>query len=239
MCAQFSLEPGSRDLITLFNALFPEGAEFAGEVRVLPHQPAPVLTSLDRKRVLQMMKFSLVPSWSKEPKVKFATHNARLSTHDEKLNKEVMIFEKPTWRGPFQSHPCLVPMNHFFEAAYSGPLAGNMVKFTPKDKPILMAAGIWENWTDKQTGEVVISFAILTDDPYGDVLSNGHDRSPLFVDESAWEEWLTPKPQQPGREKVKFLREAKAQLSFDALVDRPLKAGWEKRRPRAALGSAV
>ncbi len=236
MCAQFSLEPGPTDLMKLFNAIFPEGAAFHGSVRILPHQPAPILTSEQKRHVLQLMKFSLVPSWSKEPKVKFATHNARLSTHDERLQKDVMIFEKPTWRGAFQARPCLVPMNAFYEAAYSGPLAGNMVQFKPKDKPILMAAGLWESWTDKNSGEVVLSFAIITDNPSEEIEYYGHDRSPVFVDERAWEEWLTPKPNASARDKVKFLLENKAQLSFEATSDRPLKAGWEKRK--ASSGKA-
>src|SRR3954466_4782056 len=116
MCAQYTVEPGPRDLMKIFDALFPEGADFEGDVRILPHQPAPVLSVTEGRKLFQLMKFSLLPAWSKEPKVKFATHNARLSPFDPKLGREVAIYEKPTWRGAFQSRPCLVPLNHFFEA---------------------------------------------------------------------------------------------------------------------------
>jgi len=232
MCAQYTVEPGPEDLMRLFNALFPEGAEFEAETRVLPHQPAPVLSIVDKKRLVQLMKFSLVPSWSKEPRVKFATHNARLTTHDEKLGRDVFIFEKPTWKAAFQARPCLVPLSSFFEAAYRGPLAGHMVKFTPKHGKTLMAAGIWENWTSRETGEVVVSFAILTDEPSDEIRHYGHDRCPVFLDEGAWETWLDPKPNQNDRDKVGFLKGAMHIPSLSATSDRPLKPGWEKRKPR-------
>lgn len=230
MCAQYTVEPGPQDLVRIFDALFPEGEEFMGEIRILPHQPAPILTEIEGRRLLQLMKFSLVPSWSKEPKVKFATHNARLRTHDDKIGREVAIFEKPTWKAAFQSRPCLVPLNSFFEAAYRGPLAGHMVKFTPKNEPILMAAGIWEEWTSKQTGEVILSFAIITDDPTDMIQEYGHDRCPLFLDQKAWKEWLKPNPRQPAKEKIDFLLANRASIVFEASADRALKAGWEKRK---------
>ncbi len=230
MCAQYTVEPGPQDLVKIFDALFPEEASFTGGGRILPHQSAPILSQLEGKKIFQMMKFSLVPSWSKEPKVKYATHNARLVTHDEKIQREVPIFEKPTWKAAFQARPCLVPLNSFFEAAYRGPLAGHMVEFAAKNRPILMAAGIWESWTSKQTGEVILSFAIITDEPSDEIRNFGHDRSPLFLGKAAWKEWLTPNLRQPARDKVQFLLNNRAEILFEATADRALKAGWEKRR---------
>ena len=234
MCAQYTVEPGPRELMQIFDALFPEGADFDGDVRILPHQPAPVLASAEGRRIIQLMKFSLLPSWSKEPKVKFATHNARLSTFDEKVGRNVAIYEKPTWRGAFQSRPCLVPLNNFFEAAYRGPLEGHMVRFTPQNKEILMAAGIWESWSSKETGEIIVSFAIITDEPSDEIRHYGHDRCPVFLKQSSWEKWLNGDAREMAKNKVQFLLSNRAEIIFEASMDRPLKAGWEKRRPAAA-----
>jgi putative SOS response-associated peptidase YedK len=73
------------------------------------------------------------PSLSKEPKVKFATHKATLDT----------IEEKATWRGPFKKAHCLVPIQSFLEPIYTGEFSGNIVAFQPRDKKIMLAAGIY------------------------------------------------------------------------------------------------
>ena len=83
-------------------------------------------------------EFGLVPSWSKERKVKYSTHNARLVSTDEKSGKPVPIYMKPTWREAFAGRHCLVPMDLFIEPIYTGEFAGNMVKFIPKGEEVIL-----------------------------------------------------------------------------------------------------
>jgi len=188
-----------------------------------------VLEDPQGRRELRMMQFSLVPSWSKERRVKFATHNARLWSFDEKTRREVPVFEKPTWRGPFAHRHCLVPLSEFIEPIYSGEYAGNMVRFLPKDGKLLTAAAIWDEWTDRQTGEVIDSFSILTDDPHPFVAEIGHDRTPVFLAEDAYGKWLKPESATP-KESLDLLRAHVDRPELTVEIDRPLKAGWEKRR---------
>jgi putative SOS response-associated peptidase YedK len=48
--------------------------------RIMPHKLAPVIVVEGTQKKLKLTNFSLIPSWSKERRVKFATHNARLET---------------------------------------------------------------------------------------------------------------------------------------------------------------
>jgi len=113
MCAQYEL------LLSLPNLLEYLGAVATNELqatyvpkpaRILPQRTGIVAIQLPRQSPsateLRPMRFSLLPSWSKEPKVKFATYNARVES----------ILEKATWRTPFSRNHCLVPMTGFFEA---------------------------------------------------------------------------------------------------------------------------
>ena len=68
---------------------------------------------------MKEMNFSLITSWSKERKPEFATHNARLFSEDGDP-----IFKKPTWRGPFSSNHCVIPISKFVEPIYTGEYAG-------------------------------------------------------------------------------------------------------------------
>jgi putative SOS response-associated peptidase YedK len=195
---------------------------------VLPRRKGPVVTVEDGGRVLSEKVFGLIPSWSKERKIKFATHNARLVSEDKNTGKPAPIYTKPTWREPFSRRHCLVPMEYFVEPIYSGEFAGNMVKFSPGGEEVIAAAGLWEDWVSKETGEVVSTFAVITDDPLPYIKKIGHDRSPVFLDPKDYDEWLVAKEKDPGRT-VDFLQRSKADFSWKAEIDRPMAAGWEKR----------
>lgn len=154
-------------------------------------------------------------------KVKFATHNARIES----------VAEKPTWKRPFESRRALIPITRFIEPIYTGSFAGNMVQFhDPKDST-LFAAGIWDEWTDKQSGEVLESFSIITGEPPAFVAKIGHDRCPLFLKRDIADEWLEP-TKKSAESLIKLLRGNIAKLELEVEVDRPMRPGWEKRIPK-------
>ena len=53
--------------------------------------------------------------------------------------------------------------------------------------------GIWENWKDPASGEWVRTFAIITTDA-NELVDNIHDRMPLILARSDYEEWLSDHP---------------------------------------------
>jgi len=217
MCAQFMIEVVTDCFANQYKVGIPaEISHLKG--RFLPHGLAPVIVREGEKRVLKPMRFSLLPSWSKEKRVQFATHNARIET----------VLEKPTWKTPFLSKRCLVPMTGFIESIYKNEYAGNRVCFSSQDSRLLTAAGIWDLWLDPVNEEVIESFAILTQAPLPFVSNIGHDRSPIFLQESAFDDWLT-QGQQPSTKLMDILKTKQEEFNFKVEVDRPLKAGWEKR----------
>lgn len=226
MCAQYIVDKTGKELARLFKALLRKASEPRG--RILPHRPAPVVLREGDDRVLTDMEFSLLPAWSKDRRVKFATHNARLFSEDPKTHRATAIFEKPTWREPFARRHCLVPMTQFIEPLYTGPLAGNMVGFLPRTGGVFAAAGLWDEWVSKESGEVVRSFAVITDDPVPHIAQMGHDRTPVFLGEVHFDRWLNASASSPG-EWVEFLRENRETIDWTEAVDRPLAAGWERK----------
>jgi len=221
MCSQYTLKITKHDLITALRMTNDDYLEILETLpeKAVPRTSAPVLHLEKGKRALESMQFSLIPKWSKESKVKYATHNARLETIDE----------KPTFKDAFKKHHCIVPMTGFIEALYTGELAGNMVEFHPTKPVLLQAAGIWDEWLDKNSGEVLRSFTIVTHEPIPFVDKMGHDRSPVFLDPDDAEAWLASEGEEPKALKD-FLIEKKLQPELTTTIERAMKAGWEKRK---------
>lgn len=215
MCAQFSLQIAAEDLRNLGIAVSP--ALEAIDERFLPYTKIPVIVQTPQGLKLTPMNFSLVPAWSKEPKVKFATHNARIET----------VAEKPAWREPFLSKHCLIPLTNFFESVYEGPHAGHIVSFQ-SENPLLFAAGLFDVWVTPETKEPLFSCAILTTEPSPFILENGHDRTPMFLNFTDGKKWLTLRASE--KEMVDFLLAKNIYPDLQVTRDRPLKSGWEKRK---------
>lgn len=216
MCASYMIK--QRAVPRLVTDLRLDDFEQFFDKLIVPHRPAPVIVADSQQVVMRPMRFSLIPRWSKDLKPKFATHNARVES----------IAEKPTWREAFQKRHCIVPLTHFIEPIYAGTDAGFMVAFHDRKGEWLNAAGIWEEWSDKESGEVVESFAIITGEPPPFIAQAGHDRCPIFLEDAAAKDWLrlTDRPQAM----LSFLDEYRSDLAFFADRHRPMRPGWEKRR---------
>lgn len=230
MCSQFELITKATKKALKDQVRIPDTSEQIN-IRVLPYQIAPVIAvNKNQNSILQLspMSFSLIPSWSKEPKVKFATHNARIET----------VLEKPTWKEPFLTKHCVIPLTGFFESAYEGPEAGHIIKFCPgqtdsledSEDSLLFAAGIYDIWRDPagDPSKKIFSFSILTTEPTTYILDHGHDRSPLFLSFENAKEWLHLQSSASGMIDFLLSRNQKPELSVS--IDRALKPGWEKRR---------
>lgn len=217
MCSTYTVKVSRIALKSEDSDLELQMEEFEG--RLHPGSNAPVVVKKNLKLKLTPMRFSMIPSWSAEPKVKFATHNARIES----------VTEKPAWKLPFQAQHCLVPLLAFYESVYAGPLAGHMIKFSHINDELLWAAGIFDFWkspTAKEPG--FFSFAILTREPSQFILDHGHDRSPIFIKGPSKSHWLDSLNKNPGD----IVRDLLAESYYPELkveVDRPLKPGWEKR----------
>ncbi|QDK38252.1 SOS response-associated peptidase [Bdellovibrio sp. NC01] len=170
-----------------------------------PHSSAPVIIAPQGEMQVEYMNFSLIPSWSTERKPKFATYNARIEE----------VLTKPSWKEPFATRHCIVVMDQFFEFAAMGLFEGHKIGISAKDTTSLFAAGIWDQWFDKQTGHFVRSFAILTTEPTPQILEAGHDRSPIFLDPDDCTEWIMGR--ESRTEWLEFLKHARLfqDLSFE------------------------
>ncbi len=123
------------------------------------------------------MHWGMIPPWAKEPKVKYATFNARSES----------VAEKPAFRHAWnKSQTCLVPALGYYE--WKGPKGNKQPWFIrpEADEPLVMA-GLWEHWQSAQ--DAIYSCTIITQ-PSGGKLMDLHSRMPLMLNHEQAEQWL-------------------------------------------------
>ncbi|AEI62287.1 hypothetical protein LILAB_01790 [Corallococcus macrosporus] len=67
--------------------------------------------------------------------------------------------------------------------------------FHRKDGQLLTLAGLWEEWTAPDTGEVLNTCTLITTGPNA-LMAPIHDRMPVILAPEAQEVWLRPEPQE-------------------------------------------
>lgn len=149
---------------------------------VAPTQDAPVVTLRDGVRVVEMMRWGLVPFWAGNPGAKPPLMiNARVES----------VQQKPMFRDALARRRCLVPADGFFEWKKDGPKSKTKqpMWIHPREGTMFAFAGLWAR-AKTDAGEVH-SFAIVTGPP-NELVAPIHDRMPVILDRSAWDAWLDP-----------------------------------------------
>jgi putative SOS response-associated peptidase YedK len=182
MCGRYTLTRQEGLIEDLDAALDPEAPKnewWKPRFNVAPTQAAPVVTLRDGVRVLEMMRWGLVPFWAAKPGSKPPLMiNARIET----------IETKRVFRDALERKRCLVPADGFFEWKRKGKQATPLY-IHPSPRHFVAFAGLWAR-AKLDTGELH-SFTIITG-PANDLVRPIHDRMPVVLDRSAWASWLDP-----------------------------------------------
>ncbi len=147
-----------------------------------------VVFAPESERMLSQLKWGLVPSWSKDAPTSKGLINARAET----------ITEKPSFREAFKSHRCIIPASGFYEWQKKGTGAKQPHYFYLNYKEVFGFAGLWEEWLDKQTGELLETCTIITTEA-NDVLKPVHDRMLVILRAGIYDEWLDVRVKDTGK----------------------------------------
>jgi len=131
---------------------------------------------------LALIKWGLVPHWSKEEKFKLNLINTKSET----------INEKPIFKPLIKSKRCLLISDGFYEWKKSGDKKTPYRIFLKNEEPFAFA-GIWDTWGERE--KQFYSFSICTTTP--NTLVAGilaHDRMPVILDPEDESKWLQDIP---------------------------------------------
>ena len=124
-----------------------------GEPAMFPRALGPFIRAgSDRERELVVGQWGLIPWFAKTAKLTYSTVNARFEE----------IAAKASYKQPWQrDQRCIIPAWSFDEPCWE---TGRNVwwSFRRADGQPWGLAGLWNTWIDKETGEVVESYTMLT-----------------------------------------------------------------------------
>ncbi len=151
---------------------------FPPRYNIAPTQPVPIVRQDAGVRQLSLVRWGLVPSWSKQVSPSSPLINARAET----------IFEKPSFRNAIRRRRCLFPLDGFYEW-YRGAPRRQAYYVRARDRGLYAIGGIWEHWTGSDGSELE-SAAMITTRANG-TLAPIHHRMPVVIAPSEFDRWLS------------------------------------------------
>ena len=194
MCGRATYKLTWEEIVALYRlTLGPAPHNFQPRFNVCPTTTIDAIVSTEGTRTLERMRWGLVPGWWPKPlkELKLATFNARAETVDE----------KPMFRSAFKRKRCLIPVSGYYEWQDT-PGGKQPWYFTAQDgSPALTIAGLWDEWTDKETLKPLKSCAMIITEP-NKFVAEVHDRMPVLLTEKQFDPWLS------GEAGVEYLKPA-------------------------------
>ena len=191
---------------------------------VAPSQMIPLVRlDKDGKRVLDIARWGLIPSWSKSlPKIR--PINARADT----------LATSPMFRKGFDSRRCLIPADGFYEWKASPEKKAKQPYFIHyKDDRLFTFAGLWERWHSDEDDKVIETCTIITTKPNA-VLEPIHNRMPVIIRPEDRQRWLDANT--PGKAVSDLLEPTDPQemeaYAISPAVNRPANDGPELVKPK-------
>jgi putative SOS response-associated peptidase YedK len=180
MCGRYRLTAKERYVAEHFGV--DDDIEWEPRYNIAPTQPIIVIRQErdQPRRTFSLMRWGLIPYWSKDISIGSKTINAMAET----------VAEKPAFREAIRKRRCLVPADGFFEWKKLGSKRKQPYNIGMLDDSLFAFAGIWDRWRSG-SGEVIESCSILTTDA-NSLTRDIHDRMPAILEPEGYDLWLDP-----------------------------------------------
>jgi putative SOS response-associated peptidase YedK len=180
VCGRFTLRSSPESITEHFD--LDEPLALAPRYNIAPGQEVLALRAEAARatRVVERLRWGLVPSWADDVSIGHRMINARSET----------LSGKPAFRTAFRERRCLIPADGFYEWGGAAGALKQPYLFERPDQAPFAFAGIFDSWRAGAEG-AVRSCAIITTGANG-VLTGIHARMPVILDPSGYERWLDP-----------------------------------------------
>jgi putative SOS response-associated peptidase YedK len=175
MCGLYSFRRSPEEARRLF--AYGEDAVFPPRPYVAPGQPIGIVRLEHGRPTFALVRWGLIPSWTKELKPGKPLINARAET----------VNEKASFRNAMRRRRCLIPADGFYE--WQGtPGRKQAYHIHRPDHGLFAFAGLWETWMSPD-GSEIDSAAIITTAANATV-GRIHDRMPVVIAPDHYAGWL-------------------------------------------------
>lgn len=188
MCYNLSVKASKEILQSRFEAECEtiENTQPYYQVSGFLHPKLPVIRS-DNKGLIQSCAWGLIPSWVKDEaqagELRTMTLNAKAET----------IFEKPSFKYSIKKNRCLILVDGFYEWKTIGKNKYPHFIYLKNKEPFAMG-GIYSDWVNKATGEIIKTFSIITTEANSLMadIHNTKKRMPLILNGGEEKKWIEP-----------------------------------------------
>lgn len=189
MCGRFTLS--NPDPLAIAEAFGVHGVpDLPPRYNIAPTQAvATVVRDTERNaNCLVLMRWGLIPSWAKDPTISARLINARAET----------VREKPSFRAALRRRRCLIVADGFFEwqTLPDGPKQPLFI--TLKNGDLFAFAGLWERWTEPESGAMLTTCTIITT-LANELIAPLHNRMPVILPRADYDAWLDPSQSDPAQ----------------------------------------
>ena len=226
MCYTIEINLTREQLEKRYKAQFDSNAPFKKRQAVsaftLPQLP---IICEDNPEEIKLVTWGLIPFWTEDEdsaeQVRMKTFNAKSET----------LAEKPSFRHTLKNQKCLVLINGFYEWQDRGKeKIPHYISL--KDIESFALAGLYDDWTNKKTGEMLRTFTVITSkaNELMEQIHNSKKRMPVILEPNYEFDWL-----KAPEEKVKEILKP-----FDTNKMKAIEAESElfgKKKPESTQGS--
>ncbi len=173
MCGRATI---TKDMLSIIEDLTIDqwiSKHYTPSYNIAPTQYSPILIGKNNSRYVQMLKWGLVPQWSKNLSIGSKMINARSET----------LLNKPSFKTLVDLNRCVVITDGYFEWANAQP----HFIFHP-EKKILPMAGLWASWVSSFSKKISTYTIITTSSQKA--ISHIHDRMPVILNTENIDEWI-------------------------------------------------
>ena len=148
--------------------------------------------------------WGLIPSWCKDAKSAILFSNQSLNARGE------TIFEKPMFKSSARNRRCIIYVDGFFEYHHYKQKTYPFYITHKEDQPLILA-GLWDEWVNRETGDIIRSISIVT--TYANkLMAKIHNnpklaapRMPVILHREDQEKWLMKIENTEDENKIKQL----------------------------------
>lgn len=220
MCGRYKLTVPYREIVRLYNLT--NSVNLPARWNIAPTQDVLAILSdpATKRRRGAMLRWGLLPSWAKDKKLAYSLINARAETVASKpafrdaFKKRRCIIPADgfyEWQATGSAHSSSSLSPNGGEGRVRGRAGATRREgegrniggtrkqpwcIVMKDRAVFGFAGLWEEWTDNESGEIVRSCTIIVTMANA-LLAPIHDRMPVILDPADWATWLGEEPASP------------------------------------------
>lgn len=185
MCGRVAT-PETDAILGYFDVKY-KGDLWTKNINTKPTDGVPVIAS-DKPNELDYKRWSLIPFYAKpdpvtgKPISSLTTFNARY----DKLQDP-----KSLWSKLIGKKHCVVIVNGYYEWEWLDPKGKKKQPHFIKQKgeDFTLLAGLWDDWVNKNTGEVITSCTVITHEAV-ESMGKIHERMPAFLSKEGSRIWL-------------------------------------------------